>query len=287
MKTLHTGGLLAAAAWTTLALTMPTDAHAQGGFGPEVPEVVQVNEYIHIIRFGMAGNVTALINDGHVALIDTKFEMDFDTVMEQLRTVTDAPVAFVINTHLHGDHTGGNVQMQALQAKIIASENARAIMSETLDAGLADITFSDHMRLHLGDLPIDLYYLGRGHTNGDVFIHLPEQRVLFTGDQFALWGEYDAVIDYASGGSAREWPRTLDKALALDFDTVIPGHSGITDRAMMEGYRDYLIRIRDTVTQMNRQQRTREEIQEVMENEFGWSGLSVIVGVPGMIAELR
>jgi len=287
MKKHDLQALLASIAILGVSLVVIGPAAAQGGFGPEEPVIVPVTDHVQIIRFGMAGNVTALVNDGAVALIDTKFEMDFDTVMEQLRTITDAPVAFVINTHLHGDHTGGNVQMQAMQAKIISSVNARRIMSETRDTGLADITFDEHTRVHLDDMPIDLYYFGRGHTDGDVFIHLPEDGILFTGDQFALWGEYDAVIDYASGGSARDWPRTLEKALALDFETVIPGHSGVTDRAMMEGYRDYLLRIRDTVTQMNRQRRTREEIQKVMESEFGWSGLSVRVAIDGIMAELR
>jgi len=279
--------LVAAAALSAITFALSGVANGQGGFGPPEPVIVKLNDHVQIIRFGIAGNVTALINDDKVALIDTKFEMDFDTIMEQLRKITDAPVAYVINTHLHGDHTGGNAKMQELKARIIASANARRIMSETKDTGLADITFDEHMRLHLGDMPIDLYYFGRGHTDGDVYIHLPRERILFTGDQFALWGEYDAVIDYASGGSARDWPRTLEKALALDFDVVVPGHSGVTDRAMMEGYRDYLVRIRDTVQEMNRAKKTREEIQEVMETEFGWSGLSVRVGVDGMMAELR
>jgi glyoxylase-like metal-dependent hydrolase (beta-lactamase superfamily II) len=287
MKMTLFGRLSAMAVLFIGALSASGTAVAQGGFGPPEPEIETVTENIHIIRFGFAGNVTALVNDGKVALIDTKFEMDFDTIMEQLRTITDAPVAYVINTHLHGDHTGGNEKLQALQARVIATANARRIMSETNAPGLADITFEEHLRLHLGDMPIDLYYFGRGHTDGDLFIYLPRERILFTGDQFALWGEYDSVIDYASGGSARDWPRTLERALELDFETVIPGHSGVTDRAMMEGYRDYLVRIRDTVQEMNRQQKTREEIQEVMETEFGWSGLSVRVGVDGMMAELR
>lgn len=269
------------------ALTASGPVLAQGGFGPPEPVVVRLTDNVHIIRFGFAGNVNALISDGGVALIDTKFEMDYDTVMEQLKTITDRPVDYVINTHLHGDHTGGNVQLQAMQAKVIASTNARRIMAERQEDGLANISFDEHMRLHLGEMPVDLYYFGRGHTDGDIFIHLPDDGILFTGDQFALWGEYDSVIDYASGGSARDWPRTLEKALQLDFDIVVPGHSGVTDRAKMEGYRDYLIRVRDTVTEMNSQQRTREEISEVMENEFGWSGLSVNVGVNGMMSELR
>ena len=188
-------------------------AVAQGGFGPPDPVVVRVNDNVHIIRFGFAGNVNALVTEGGVALIDTKFEMDYDTIMEQLRTITDQPVDYVINTHLHGDHTGGNEQMQAMKAKVIASENARRIMSEREAPGLADITFDEHMRIHLGDMPIDLYYFGRGHTDGDIFIHLPEDGILLTGDQFALWGEYDAVIDYASGGSG--CPRTHSPAVML------------------------------------------------------------------------
>jgi glyoxylase-like metal-dependent hydrolase (beta-lactamase superfamily II) len=107
------------------------------------------------------------------------------------------------------------------------------------------------------------------------------------GDLFALWGPYESVIHYAAGGSARDWPRSLDEALKLDFDTVIPGHSGVTDRAQIEGYRDYLIRLQDMVRAMNQAQSSREDIQAMIETEFGWGGLSMGLGLDGIITEMR
>jgi hypothetical protein len=107
------------------------------------------------------------------------------------------------------------------------------------------------------------------------------------GDLFALWGPYESVIHYAAGGSVRDWPRTLDAALQLDFDTVIPGHSGVTDRTQVEGYRDYLIRLKDMVREMNQADRSREDIQSMIQMEFGWGGLSMGLGLDGIITEMQ
>jgi glyoxylase-like metal-dependent hydrolase (beta-lactamase superfamily II) len=207
--------------------------------------------------------------------------------MEQLRTITDQPVRYVINTHLHGDHTGGNAALQALDADIIASENARYIMAETQTEGLPNITFDDHLRIYFGGNPLDLYYFGRGHTDGDIVIHLPEERIVVMGDLFALWGPYQHLIHYGAGGSAREWSRALERALQLDFDTVIPGHSGVTDRANMEGFLAHTVRIQEMVREMNRAQRSRDDIRAMMEMEFGWSGFMINFGLDGLIAEMQ
>ena len=130
--------------------------------------------------------------------------------------------------------------MQGMGAHIVASENARRIMAERGQPGLPNITLRDTMRIWLDDMPIDLHHLGRGHTDGDIVVHLPTERLVITGDLFALYGPYRAVIDYTAGGSLRDWTRTLERVLSLDFDTVIPGHSGVTDRANVEGYIEYL-----------------------------------------------
>jgi glyoxylase-like metal-dependent hydrolase (beta-lactamase superfamily II) len=118
-------------------------------------------------------------------------------------------------------------------------------------------------------------------------VHLPDERIIIMGDLFALWGPYESVVHYAAGGSARDWPRTLDKALALDFETVIPGHSGVTDRDEIEGYRDYLLRLGRTVREMNAADRSREDIQSVIESEFGWGRLSMSLGLDGIIVEMQ
>lgn len=275
------------AACLAALLGFSATARAQGGFGPPELTLVPVRDNIYMIRNAGSGNVTMLVGEEDVILIDAKFPQDHDGIMELVRSVTDLPVRYVIDTHLHPDHAGGNPAMQEMGADVIASENARRIMAERQTPGLPDIAMRDYLRLYLDDMPIDLYYFGRGHTDNDIVIHLPTERILISGDLFALYGPYRAVIDYTAGGSLRDWTRTLDRVLQLDFDTVIPGHSGMTDRANMEGYVEYLTRTQDMVREMNKQQRSREEIQSMLESEFNWGGLEMRVGLDGVITEMR
>ena len=262
-------------------------AYAQGGFGPPELTTVKVRDNIYMVRNAMSGNVTVLVSDDGVLLIDDKFAMDHDGIMEHLRRITDQPVRYVINTHLHQDHTGGNAAMQALDADIIASENARRIMAETQTEGLPNITIDDYLRIYFGDFALDLHYFGRGHTDGDIVIHLPEERIVVMGDLFATWEPYVHLIHYAAGGSARDWSRSLERALELDFDTVIPGHSGVTDRATMEGYLAETVRLQDMVREMNRAGRSRDDIRAMLEMEFGWSGFMMNFGLDGIITEMQ
>jgi glyoxylase-like metal-dependent hydrolase (beta-lactamase superfamily II) len=118
-------------------------------------------------------------------------------------------------------------------------------------------------------------------------VHLPTERLVITGDLFALYGPYRAVIDYTAGGSLRDWTRTLERVLRLDFDTVIPGHSGVTDRANVEGYIEYLTATQDMVREMNARQASREEIQAMLQSEFDWGGLEMSIGLDGVITEMR
>jgi cyclase len=277
---------LAAATLAVLAGPCGT-ANAQGGFGPPELTTVQVRENIYMIRSSTSGNATVLVADDGVLLIDDKFAMDHDGIMAKLAEITDQPVRYVINTHLHQDHTGGNAAMQALDAKVIASENARRIMAETQAEGLPNITIDDYLRVYHGDFVLDLHYLGRGHTDGDIVIHLPEERIVVTGDLFATYEPYVHLIHYAAGGSARDWSRTLEQALELDFDTVIPGHSGPTDRATMEGYLAETIRLQDMVREMNRAGRSRDDIRAMLETEFGWSGFMMNFGLEGLVTEMQ
>jgi glyoxylase-like metal-dependent hydrolase (beta-lactamase superfamily II) len=278
--------LLAAGIVAGLALGSGT-AYSQGGFAPPELATTQVRDNIYMIRSGASGNVTVIVGDNDVLLIDDKFAMDHDGIMEQLRKITDKPIRYVINTHMHGDHSGGNAAMQALNADVIAHANARYIMAETQTEGLPNITIDDHLRIYFAGQPLDLYYFGRGHTDGDIVIHLPEERLVVMGDLFAIWGPHRHLVHYGAGGSVREWSRTLERALELDFDTVIPGHSGVTDRAMMEDFLRFTVRMGETVREMNRARKTRDEIRAVLEREFGWSGFVTTLGLDGIIAEMQ
>jgi len=261
--------------------------NAQPGFGPPELTLVPVegHDNLHLIRNQFAGNITVISGDEGVVLIDTKMAADHDGIVNFVREVTDAPIKYVINTHMHPDHAGGNVPMLDIGAALISSENARNVMLEQNIAGPANITLRDSLRLWLDDMPIDLYYFGRGHTNGDIVVHLPTEDVIIMGDLFALWGPYEAVIDYASGASLRDWPGTLERALALDFETVIPGHSGVTDRATVEGYRDHLLDMQTMVRGMISQGRSRDDILAMMQSEFNWGGLSSRF-LDGLIVEM-
>jgi glyoxylase-like metal-dependent hydrolase (beta-lactamase superfamily II) len=262
---------------------------AQGGFGPPELTLVPVagHENIYLIRNQFAGNITVLVGEEGVVLVDTKMAADHDGVVDFVASITDVPIKYVINTHMHPDHAGGNPPMQDIGASIISQENARRLMVERGTPGAANITLRDTMRVWLDEMPIDLYYFGRGHTNGDIVVHLPTENVVITGDLFALYGPYRAVIDYTAGGSLRDWTFTLERLLQLPFVTVIPGHSGVTDRANVEGYVEYLTRTQDMVREMNAQQRSREDVQAMLQSEFNWGNLELQVGLDGVITEMR
>jgi len=271
----------------TTLLLMASSALAQGGFGPPELTLVEVRDRIYTIRNAGSGNATLLVGDTAAILIDDKFPQDHDGIVAFVEEAANVPLKYVINTHLHPDHAGGNPAMQGIGAAIVASANARRIMAEREQPGLPDITLEESLRLWLDDMPVDLHYLGRGHTDGDIVVHLPTENLVVTGDLFALYGPYRAVVDYTAGGSLRDWTRTLERLLALEFDTVIPGHSGVTDRANVAGYMDYLSRTQNMVREMNAQDRSRDEIQAMLESEFDWGGLEMRVGLDGVILEMQ
>jgi glyoxylase-like metal-dependent hydrolase (beta-lactamase superfamily II) len=293
MKTLIAVGTLAAlAAFSSAVEAQPrqqpaASADPGAGFGPQELTTFKVRDNFYMIRSGASGNCSVLIADDGVVLIDNKFDMDHDAIMAKLREFTDKPILYVIDTHQHADHSGGNAKKQALGAKVIAHENARFQMAKSQTTGLPNLTLEDHMRLYHGEFILDLYWLGRGHTDGDIVVHLPQQKMIFMGDLFATWEPNVTLIDYPGGGSLREWTRTLERAEALPFDMVIPGHGGPTDRAHLEAYRATLVRMQDMVREMNRAQKSREDIQKMLETEFGWRGFVTTLGLDGVIGEMR
>jgi glyoxylase-like metal-dependent hydrolase (beta-lactamase superfamily II) len=111
--------------------------------------------------------------------------------------------------------------------------------------------------------------------------------IIVSCDLFALYGPYRAVVDYTSGASLRDWTQTLDRVLQLDFEAVIPGHSGLTDRKNLEGYRDYLARTQQMVREFNKQKKTKDEVKAMLESEFNWGGLEMRVGLDGVITEMQ
>ena len=124
----------------------------------------------------------------------------------------------------------------------------------------ARITFTTEAAVNLGGKEVRAIYMGRGHTNGDAVIYFPALRVLHTGD---LMAGTSPLIDYNGGGSVVEWTKTLDSALKLDFDTVIPGHGAITNKAGLMTYRDNVEKMRNRVSGLIHEGKSQDGRREV------------------------
>jgi glyoxylase-like metal-dependent hydrolase (beta-lactamase superfamily II) len=268
-----------------------TGAYVRAQFGTEAAklELVKLADDLYVIYNDFVpGNTTALITEAGVVLVDDKYEIDHANVMEQLRKVTKQPVRYVINTHYHGDHSGGNAKLQALGAQAVSSEKARERMVAGKQSGLTDLTFDERMHVRLGGKQIDLYYFGRAHTDGDIVALFPQHRVLATGDVFAFGDRTPELIDYPGGGSAKEWPATLDKVLALKgFDRVVPGHGVVTTRAELQKFRDSTQTLYTRVRTMNGEKKSKAEIEKMLRTDFKWADLHVQMGLDGVIAEAK
>ncbi len=272
--------------------TMPqgdpdTPVVARGGFGPTEAQIVKFRDGIYLIRSQGSGNITVFTSDDGLLLVDTKLTNEYDTWMKLLRTVTDQPIRYVINTHMHPDHTGGNIGVESLGAEIIATDNARKRLSQRQEMGLPMVTFDDHMNIFFAGRTLQLYYYGRGHTDGDLVIYIPEEKIVMAGDLFAGWGPSIRLIDYNGGGSFAQWPATLEKVMKLDFDAVIPGHSGVTDRAHMQAYLDENRKMLDFIRMMKAAGRAPMEIGTAVQTEFGNMAFVVLPNIQSVLDELN
>ena len=191
------------------------------------------------------GNTGVFITDNGVVVVDTKLAGWGQVILDKIKTVTNKPVTTIINTHTHGDHTGSNEAFGGT-VEFVAQENTKANM-EKMDAFKGDKarflpkkTFKDKMSIGSGKNRIDLYYFGRGHTNGDAWIVYRALRVMQTGDMFA-WKDAP-VIDRNNGGSGLEYAQTVGKVLATvkDVDTLIVGHSPLRKPSELQEYQRFM-----------------------------------------------
>ncbi len=233
---------------------------------------------------GDGGNVAVYLTNEGVIVVDDKFEYDFNDIMAKIKSVTNQPVKYVLNTHHHGDHTGSNAQFPPA-TELISTLNARKNMIEGKQSGAPRVTFTQETDVFLGGKHVQMRYFGRGHTNGDAMVYFPALRLIHAGD---LMAGTSPLIDYAGGGSLKEWAATLDAAMKLDFDTVIPGHGPIAKKADMLTYRNNVEKLRTEITGIVRQKKSRDEIAKVVQDKYGWapSGLQFQRGFDGMLAEL-
>jgi glyoxylase-like metal-dependent hydrolase (beta-lactamase superfamily II) len=212
--------LLAAAALTQQPPAQPS----------EPVRIEKVRENLYFIRGPASvgadglphepGDVALRVTPEGIIMIDDKFQRNVPEILERIRTVTSQPIKYILNTHSHADHAGGDAVLSN-GIEIIAQHNVRENMLRNKQAGAPRIVFNDEAEVSLGGITVEAHYLGRGHTNGDSVIYFRDLRVIHAGD---LCIDGMPFIDYDNGGSALEWVKTLDNVLKIDFDIAIPGH---------------------------------------------------------------
>ena len=266
-----------------LALT----AFAQGRFDDVQIKTVKVSDNVYML-VGSGGNIGLSIGEDGAFMIDDQFAPLTEKILAAVRTLTDQPVRFLINTHWHGDHVGGNENLGKAGAIIVAHENVRERMSTEAfmeafnrtvpaspEAALPVVTFTDAITFHWNGDEVHVLHVEPAHTDGDSIIHFRHANVLHTGDTF-FNGMYP-FIDVSSGGSIDGVIAAADTALKLcnDQTKIIPGHGELADADDLRAYREVLQAVRDRVRSLVDAGKTREEViatKPSAEFDADWGG---------------
>jgi len=292
--------ILLAAFVTLLLLQTAWVVYTQTAKVPAPLRIEKVKGDLYMIS-GEGGNVAVDVTSDGVLLVDDMFDRNHADILAQVKSVTDRPLKYVINTHQHDDHAGGDFKMLPI-VEVIAHKNARANLvtikqpyyedTPGTPIGLPRITFSDELSVNLAGREIRAKYFGRGHTNGDVIVYFPDLKVIHTGDLFlgrqAGRGAVaqtkppgvNIYVDYAQGGSFLDWTQTLDGILQLDFDTAIPGHGPVSTKADVVKFRADLETMRNRLVGMVKGGKTKAEVLSVLEMDYGWKSTGCPLSPP-------
>jgi len=224
---------------------------------------------------GAGGNMGLVTGDDGAFLIDDQYAPLTEGILQVIAQLTDKPVKFVLNTHYHGDHTGGNENLGAFGTLVVAHDNVRVRMSQEQfstfwerttppeePGALPVVTFSDAVTFHLNGMRVRAFHVANAHTDGDAIVHLPDVNVIHMGDVF--FHEWYPYIDVSAGGSIRGTLVAVDNVLdMIDKETVvIPGHGDSpTDRMALVAYRDMLSAVADRIQTLIDQGKSLEEVQ--------------------------
>lgn len=215
-----------------------------------------------------SGDVALRVTPEGLILVDDKFPNHVEDIMRSVRSVSDLPVRYVLNTHHHADHVSGNVIVRQMGIDVIAHENIRANFLRIGQPGEPNLVFSDNASLFLGGVEARLLYLGKGHTDGDTVIYFPDLKAVHAGD---LIIDGMPVIDYAAGGSAVEFVRTIDALLDIDFDTLIPGHGRLMTKDDVVAYKARFEEMNRRMRALTRRGVPREDAEaRLYLEDLGW-----------------
>lgn len=241
-----------------ILMALPFGVMAQGDMNDVEIIPHQLTENLYYLE-GQGGNIGVLLGEDGVFLVDDQFAPLSGRILNAIAGLTDQPVRYVFNTHIHGDHVGGNLNMARQGATIFAHENVRSrlaagfaegnmgMLTEEQRMSLPVVTFPDSMDFHLNGEDIHVFYNGPGHTDGDAFVYFKNANIIHTGDVFRTIA-YPRV-DAGNNGSFHGIMALYQKLLDIsDADTrFLPGHGVVSTRAEVEEQLGIFVTIRNRV----------------------------------------
>ena len=249
-----------------------TNLTAQVNYDTVQVRAIPAGKGVYMLQ-GVGGNLGLSIGSDAAFLVDDQFAPLSSKILDAVKRLTDQPLRFVVNTHWHGDHAGGNENLANAGVIVVAHDNVRLRMStEQFIAALNSrsppappkalpiVTFREGVAFHLNGDRILVVHVPKAHTDGDAIIHFAGANVIHMGDVF-FNGRYP-LVDLSSGGSFGGLIEAVNAALrhANDSTRIIPGHGPLATRADLVKYRDMLSTIRDRVAALIREGKSRDEV---------------------------
>lgn len=220
----------------------PAGGGGKGGApkaGATVDKIRTLKPNLYLITGGGANTLVRVTPEGLI-VVDTKNpgDVNYDRVMEEIKSVSPLPVKWVINTQHHPDHVGTNQKFIDAGAQVLAVEPLAKFMASdprTKDIpGRPQVTFAKDYVLKFGGAEVQLHFYGPGHSGGDTLVVFPAEKILMVGDQMS---DAAPIVDFANGGSLKTWNALLDGALAQDFESAIPGRGEPKTKAEVQAFR--------------------------------------------------
>jgi len=259
-------------AYIAIAFSMVIYQSAAQNFDSVQIKTNKITETIYMLE-GEGGNIGVLIGKDGTVLIDDQFAPLSEKIIKAVSALSDKPVRFVINTHFHGDHVGGNENFGKAGAVIVAQENSRLRMTsdqfmKTFNdqqkaapyEALPKVTFTEAVTLHLNGETVQVLHVENAHTDGDAIIYFKESNIIHAGDVFVRYGL--PFIDQPHGGSIDGMIKGTDAILALvnDDTKIIPGHGAISTKKDLLDYKKMLQTVRDRIADGIKEGKTLNEI---------------------------